>query len=221
MDYILLILGTLITLAAQAFVSLSYKKYKGISNEAHIKGADMARYILDKHGMHNVKVECVSGYLSDHYDPSTKVVRLSTEIYEGTSIASISVAAHECGHAIQDDTGFIMMKIRSLLVPIVNLASYLGYFAIVIGLLASLTKLIWVGIYAELAIVLFQLVTLPVEIDASRRGLKELNNHNSIRPSEYSGALIMLIAAASTYVASVATALLQVLRLLLLVRNRD
>ena len=221
MDYILLILGTLITLGAQGFINICYKKYRDVGNAASIKGADMARYILDKHGMYNVKVECVSGTLTDHYDPRTKVVRLSEDIYERTSIAAISVAAHECGHAIQDHEGFFLLRIRSMLVPIVNIASYLGYIAITIGLLASLVNVVWIGIYAELAIVLFQLVTLPVEIDASRRGLKELKENHAIKDDEHRSSFIMLVAAASTYLASVATALLQVLRLLLLVRNRD
>lgn len=220
-NYGLLILGTLITLGAQAFIKIAYNKYKKVRNESGIKGSEMARYILDKHNMSNVNVVKVSGELTDHYDPTSKVVRLSDSIYDGNTVAAIAVAAHECGHAIQDKEGYLMMRIRSLLVPVVNISSYAGYLAITIGALASLTKLIWIGIYCELAIVLFHLVTLPVEIDASRRGLKELKNNDRVDSSEYSGSLVMLIAAASTYLAAVATALLQVLRLVLMFTGKD
>ena len=222
-NYGLLILGAVITFLAQGFISMSYSKYKKVSNASKITGADMARYILDKNGLSNVSVVETSGSLTDHYDPKSKVVRLSSDIYSGTSIASISVAAHECGHAVQDSVGYLMMRIRSMLVPIVNISSYAGYIAITIGLVAGLTKLIWAGIYFELAILLFQLVTLPVEIDASKRGLKELRECGKVEDSEYHGSKVMLISAASTYVASLATTLLQVLRLVLLVagKNRD
>ena len=222
-SYGLLFLGTIITFLAQAFISISYKKYKKVKNASKITGAEMARSILDRNGLTSVSVQEVAGDLTDHYDPRTKVVRLSSEIYGGTSVASISVAAHECGHAIQDSVGYTMMRIRSMLVPVVNISSYAGYIAITIGLLAGLTKLIWAGIYFELAILLFQLVTLPVEIDASKRGLKELKESGKVEDTEYSGSKVMLISAASTYVASLATTLLQVLRLVLLVsgKNRD
>lgn len=222
-NYGLLLLGALITFIAQGFISISYSKYKKVSNASKITGAEMARYILDKNGLKDVSVVETAGNLTDHYDPRTKVVRLSSDIYRGSSIASISVAAHECGHAVQDSVGYIMMRIRSMLVPIVNLSSYAGYIAITIGLLAGLTKLIWAGIYFELAILLFQFVTLPVEIDASKRGLKELRECGKVADDEYHGSKVMLISAASTYVASLATTLLQVLRLVLLVsgKNRD
>ena len=222
-NYGLLILGTLITLAAQGFINLAYSKYKKVKNESGIKGYEMARYILDKHGFSNVQVVKVAGELTDHYDPTSKVVRLSESIYSGDTVAAISVAAHECGHAVQDKEGYLMMRIRSMLVPVVNFSSYAGYFAIMIGLIEGLTKLVWIGIYFELAILLFQIVTLPVEIDASSRGLKELKNHDRVKSSEYGGSKIMLIAAASTYLASVATTLLQILRLVLMVsgKNRD
>ncbi|MBR1376364.1 MAG: zinc metallopeptidase [Bacilli bacterium] len=220
-SYGLIIIGSIITLAAQGFISTCYSKYKKVKNESGIKGSEMARYILDKHGLKNVKVLEVSGELTDHYDPSAKVVRLSSDIYSGDTVASISVAAHECGHAIQDQEGYLMMRIRSRLVPIVNFSSYAGYFAIMVGFLFGLTKIVWLGIYFELAILLFQLVTLPVEIDASKRGLKELKNHKKVDESEYRGSKIMLVAAASTYVASVATTLLQILRLVLIISGRE
>ena len=220
-NYGLLLLGALITFLAQTFISVSYSKYKKISNTSKISGAEMARYILDKNGLSKVDVVEVSGNLTDHYDPKSKVVRLSTDIYNGKTIAAISVAAHECGHAVQDSVGYIMMRIRSMLVPIVNISSYAGYIAITIGLVAGLTKLIWAGIYFELAILLFQLVTLPVEVDASKRGLKELRECGKVADDEYHGSKVMLISAASTYVASLATTLLQVLRLVLMVTGRE
>ena len=220
-NYGLLIIGALITLLAQGFISICYSKYKGVANSFGIKGYEVARYILDKHGLTNVNVVQVSGNLTDHYDPRGKVVRLSDDIYAGSSIAAMSVAAHECGHAIQDKEGYLMMRIRSFIVPIVNISSYLGYIAITIGLIAGLTKLVWIGIFCELAILLFQLVTLPVEIDASRRALKELKNYDKVLASEYGGSKMMLIAAASTYVASLATTLLQVLRLVLLISSKS
>ena len=222
MNYGLILLATIITLTAQIFISFTYRKYKEVESVSNIKGSDIARYILDKHNLGYVKVVKVYGNLTDHYDPANKVVRLSDDIYSGSSVASIAVAAHECGHAIQDSEGYLMMKIRSVLVPIVNIASYAGYIAIVIGLLAGITKLIWLGIIFELAILLFELVTLPVEIDASKRALYELKHYDLIKEDEYSGSKIMLIAAASTYVASLANTLLQILRLILLAeRDRD
>ena len=220
-NYGLLILGALITFIAQIFINASYSKYKKVLNISRISGAEMARYILDKNGLKDVSIVKVSGNLTDHYDPRKKVVRLSSEIYEGTSIASIAVAAHECGHAIQDSVGYVFMRIRSMLVPIVNISSYAGYVAITIGLIAGFIKLIWIGIYFELAILLFQFITLPVEIDASKRGLKELKESNKLDEVEYSGSKVMLISAASTYVASLATTLLQILRLVLLVARSD
>ena len=222
-NYGLIILGSLIAFLAQIFISVSYSRYKKKYNAAKLKGVDVARYILDKHGLKNVQVVEVSGELTDHYDPTAKVVRLSSDIYHGDTVAGMAVAAHECGHAIQDNVGYLMMRIRSKLVPIVNFSSYAGYIAILLGFLFGLTNVVWIGIYFELAILLFQIVTLPVEIDASRRALKELKEYDKVKTSEYHGCKVMLVAAASTYVASVATTLLQILRLVLIVggRRRD
>ena len=222
-SYGLIIVGSLIAFLAQLFIKLSYSKYKKVDNDARVKGCDVARYILDKHNLKNVKVVEVGGELTDHYDPTAKVVRLSTDIYHGDTIAGMAVAAHECGHAIQDSVGYVMMRIRSKLVPIVNFSSYAGYIAILLGFLFGLTDIVWVGVYCELAILLFQIVTLPVEIDASRRALKELKSWDKVESNEYHGSKVMLIAAASTYVASVATTLLQILRLVLIIggKRRD
>lgn len=220
-SYGITLIAVIITLAAQIFVSGSYNKYSKIKNKSNISGKEAARYLLDKNGLNNIEVEKISGYLTDHYDPKNKKVRLSSNIYDGTSIASVAVACHECGHALQDKNGYIFMRIRSSLVPVVNFSSYAGYIAITLGILASSFNLIWLGIILECAILLFQLVTLPVEIDASKRALKELENSNYFTKDELNQGKTMLISAALTYVASVANTLLQILRLILLYGRRD
>jgi len=220
-SYGLTILAVVITLIAQAFVSGSYSKYSKIKNKKGVSGADVARYVLDKNKLNDVEVVEVTGYLTDHYDPKNKKIRLSSNIYEGNSIAAVAVACHECGHAIQDKDDYLFMRIRSSLVPIVNFSSYAGYIAIMFGILASSFNLIWIGIILEMVILLFQLITLPVEIDASRRALKELDNSKFLSVQELNSGKIMLTSAALTYVASVANTLLQILRLILLYGRRD
>ena len=224
MDYFvtygLTFIALVITLVAQAFVSGSYAKYKKVRNERGITGKEAARYLLDKHGLNNIKIEEVGGYLSDHYDPKSKAVRLSSENYYGNSIAAVSVACHECGHAIQDKDGYLFMRIRASLVPITNFASYAGYFAILLGCIFSAINLIWIGILCEVAILLFQVVTLPVEFNASSRALKELDYAHFFNSHELKQGKVMLGAAAFTYVASVASTLLQILRLVLMFAGR-
>ena len=172
---------------------------------------------MDKHNLRNIDVIEVSGNLTDHYDPTKKVVRLSTDIYAGNSIAAVSVAAHECGHAIQDKESYTPMRIRSFLVPIVNFSTKIGYLVIVIGLAAGALKLAAFGLILLLSMLLFQLVTLPVEFDASSRGKKELDELHILDSSEQKGSAKMLRAAAFTYVASVLSTLFQILRLALMV----
>lgn len=219
--YGLTILAFIITSLAQAFVMSTYKKYSSVKVRKNITGREAARIILDKNDLKDVDVEEVKGYLSDHYDPSKKVVRLSSSNYNGSSIASVSVASHECGHAIQDKVGYTFMRFRSSLVPIVNFSSYAGYIAIVIGLLLSSIKVIFIGIALELVILLFQIVTLPVEIDASNRALKEIDKLSFLEGDEYKSGKSVLIAAALTYVASVAAALLEILRLVLVFGKKN
>ena len=221
MQGILLILSLLVTSAAQIYINSSYSKTKRIKNRAGITGAQTARKILDENGLSNVKVEEVRGVLGDHYDPRTKTVRLSSDIYRNTSIASASVAAHECGHAIQDKEGYFFLKLRNSIVPLVNFASYAGYFAILIGVIASSLKIIWIGIIAEIVILVFQLITLPVEFDASKRALKQLEKQKILEKIEISTSKQMLTAAALTYVASVTATILEILRLLIAVGGRD
>lgn len=218
--YGLPILGLIITGIAQLFIKINYSKYKKVNAKSAKRGALVAREILDKHGLRNIKVVETSGDLTDHYDPTAKVIRLSTDIYAGTSIASVSVAAHECGHAIQDKVGYIPMRIRSKLVPVVNISTKVGYFVVMIGLLAGVLNLAVIGLILLMSMLLFQLVTLPVEFDASRRGKKELRSLNILDSREQKGAAKMLRAAAFTYVASVLSTLFQILRLALIVNSR-
>ncbi len=221
MDMILMIISLVITLSAQLFVSGAYSKYSKVKNKKRMSGSEAARYILDKNGLEDVKVRRVGGYLSDYYDPRNKTVNLSSANYENASVGALSVACHECGHAIQDKVGYTFMRIRAALVPFVNFSSYAGYFAILFGCLFDSMNLIWFGIFAEMVILLFQIVTLPVEIDASKRAIKELDKYELLDKDELSGGKTMLIAAALTYVASVATTVIQILRLILTFGGRD
>ena len=221
MDIILMIISLVITLGAQLFVSGAYSKYSKVKNKKRMSGSEAARYILDKNGLKDVKVRRVGGYLSDYYDPRNKTVNLSSANYENASVGALSVACHECGHAIQDKVGYTFMRIRAALVPFVNFSSYAGYFAILFGCLFDSMNLIWFGIFAEMVILLFQIVTLPVEIDASKRAIKELDKYRLLDKGELSGGKTMLIAAALTYVASVATTVIQILRLILTFGGRD
>lgn len=221
--YGLTFLTLIITSFAQAYITSTYKKYSLVNNSKGLSGKDAARKILDSNGLNNVEVTSVTGYLSDHYDPSSKVVRLSDSNYNGNSISAISVAAHECGHAIQDKENYAFLRFRTSLVPIVNLSSYAGYFAIVIGSFTGLFGLIKLGLLLESVILLFQIVTLPVEIDASRRALGEVKKYGYLSEGEYGKGKKVLIAAALTYVASVLSAVIQILRLVLIYgrRNKD
>lgn len=219
-DYGVLIVTILITLIAQGFVSSSYSKYKKVKNKKGITGAEVARQILANNGLDNIYVVEVAGNLTDHYDPNRKTVRLSKDIYNGTSVAAIAVASHECGHAIQDKEGYAFMKIRSFLVPIVNLISYLGYFGLIVSIFAGITGYIKLSIVILTASLLFQLVTLPVEFDASRRAKEQLLNLGLIDTEEAMGVGQVLFAAAMTYVASLASNLLDLLRLVLILGSR-
>ena len=218
----LIFISTLIiTLGAQAFISGKYASTRRIRTNKGMTGASIARKILDSNGLSNVTVREVSGELSDHYDPRSKTINLSSDIYNGSSIASASVASHECGHAIQDKEGYLFLKIRSSIVPLVNFSSYAGYLAILIGLIFTLMDLLFIGIVFEVVILAFQIITLPVEFNASHRALVQLKQLDIVDSSEHSKCRGMLIAAALTYVASVATTILQILRYVLMFRRDD
>lgn len=225
MDYFvvygLTYLALFITLGSQILINVRYQKYSKVKNIRNITGLETARMILDKNGLQNVKVVITNGILTEHYDPKNKIIRLSSEIYNDSSIASVSVASHECGHAIQDKEGYKFLRIRASLVPFVNFSSYAGYIAIILGCLFGYFNLIWIGIIFELVILLFQIVTLPVEINASKRALKELDNTHILNSNELRQGKKVLVSAALTYIASVATTIIQILRLILMFRRRD
>lgn len=221
MEGVLYLVGLLLVLGSQLLVSGSYSKYKKIKNKANISGFDVAREILDKNGLNDIHIVETNGNLTDHYDPSRKVVRLSRDIFHGNSIASMAVAAHECGHALQDKDGYKFMRIRAALVPTVNISTKAGYIALVIGLLFSSKDLALFGVALLAVMLLFQLVTLPVEFNASNRAKKELNKMEKVSGKEEDGVSKMLLAAALTYVASVINEALQIFRLLLIASNSN
>ena len=223
LGYMLIALGIIITVSANIYVKSVYKKYIAITNSRKMTGFDVARKILDKNSLSAVHVVEVPGQLTDHYDPSRKVVRLSSSVFHEESISSMAIAAHEVGHALQDKDAYAFMRFRSALVPFVNLVSRVGYIAIIIGIIFGMSDIIYVAIGMELAILLFNLVTLPVEFDASSRALKELSSLGIARAEDSKACSKVLRAAALTYVASLVTVLLQLLRLVLISggRRRD
>mgnify|MGYP003301663158 FL=1 len=219
--YGLIIIATIITLAAQFYLNSKYSKYSKINCKSDLTGVEVARKILDANGLNDVHVTEVKGMLSDHYDPKRKVVRLSHDIFHGTSIASVSVAAHECGHAIQHKEGYFFIKLRGILVPFVNFSSNFGYIAIMIGLIFGFMDLAWAGFGLLLMILIFQLVTLPTEFNASTRAKEQLSKLQIIDDYELDGSKKMLNAAALTYVAGLASTLLELLRMALIIARRD
>lgn len=218
---ILSIIGFVVILWAQTKVNGSYKKYKKVKTTKGLSGQEIARAILDNNGLKDIYIVETKGELSDHYDPTRKVVRLSKEIFHGDTIAAAAVAAHECGHAIQDKEGYIFMKIRSFLVPVVNLITYIGYVVAFISIFAGITGYLKISILIILAALLFQLVTLPVEFDASKRANEELLKLNLVSNDEVTKTKNMLSAAALTYVASFISTLLNLLRLVIMLNDRD
>lgn len=221
MGYGLVLIGVVITLVAQSFVTSRYRRYRTKDTKKGLSGQEVARMILDKHGLSHIYVTEVKGILTDHYDPNRKVVRLSSEVFHGTSVASCSVAAHEVGHAIQDKEGYFFIRLRGAIFPLVSFASKFGYLAILIGFLFNFMDLAWGGVGLLLIILFFQLITLPVELDASRRALAELQKLEILEEKELSNGKDMLQAAAMTYVASLATTLLEILRFVLIIAGRD
>ena len=218
--YILVIIGAGITMLAQALVTGRYNKYKEISSSGKTTGKEIARKILDANGLEKVKVQQVQGELTDHYDPTNKTVNLSTRIYNESSIASVAVAAHECGHAIQDKVGYNFLSIRHNMVPTVNICSKLGYLVIFIGLFAGFFNIAMIGLILLGAILVFQLVTLPVEFNASSRAKKQLKELGLVNQTDNDGVSDMLFSAALTYVAALASSILQILRLFLMITSR-
>lgn len=216
------LIGFLITLASQVYININYKIYKGHVNAKNKTGYDTARAILDANNLNDIDVIETKGTLTDHYDPNRKVIRLSSRVFHDPSVASVAVAAHECGHAIQDKEGYNFLRIRSFLVPFVNFSTRLGYIVVFIGLLFSSYNVAMIGIALLMAMLLFQLITLPVEFNASNRAKKEIEKLDMLNSDEKNGMSRMLTSAALTYVASLTTTLLQIFRLFLIVaNNRD
>lgn len=218
--YILLIIGMLLSLAASAKLKSTFAKYRRIRSASGLTGAEAAARILRAAGITDVQIRAIPGSLTDHYDPRTKTVSLSQDIYGQTSLAAVGVAAHECGHAIQHAVHYAPLEMRSAIVPVANLGSSLSWPLFLIGLLAGIRPLTTAGIVLFSLAVLFQLVTLPVELNASSRALRMLESTGILGVSETKGARKVLTAAALTYVAALAASILQLLRLLILAGGR-
>lgn len=223
--YYLVIIGMLLCLGASALVNSTMNKYSKVRNRTGLTGAEAARRILNNEGLYNVQIECLRDNRGDHYDPRTNTVRLSYQNYNNPSVTAVGVAAHECGHAIQHAKGYAPLSIRSALVPVVNVGSTIGIPLIFLGVLLSWNQtLIQIGIWAFALTVLFQLVTLPVEFNASRRAVQKVEQYGLLTTEENTGCKKVLSAAALTYVAAAASSALQLLRLVLLFggnRRRD
>ena len=220
MDYMYLLMF-LIPMAAQIYISVTYGKYKKIKNSYDMTGYDVARKILDDNGLNDVYVVQTTGTLSDHYDPRRKTVRLSTDVYHGTSISSLAIAAHECGHAIQDKEGYTWFKIRSMIFPIINIGQKIAYVVMIIGLFLSYLNYVYAAIGFTFLGLLFELVTLPVEFDASKRAKSIVLSDGMISDSEKSGVDAVLNSTAFTYVAAVISSMLEMIYLLMQLNDRD
>lgn len=218
--YILVLIGMGIVMFAQNRVQSTFNKYDQLDTEKRITGKQAAEHILQTAGIYNVKVEQVRGRLTDHYDPRNKVLRLSEATYDQTSVAAVAVAAHEVGHAIQDQKDYAFLKVRSAIAPVVQIGSSIAMPLILIGLLFQLTGLVNIGILAFGLVVVFQLVTLPVEFDASKRALAILGNTGVFVQEEVPAAKKVLDAAAFTYIAATLSTALQLIRLILISNRR-
>ena len=222
--YVLVLIGALISMVASINVNSTYRRFSTVMSMRGVRAEEAAQRILHDAGIYDVRIERIRGELTDHYSPSEKVLRLSDAVYGSTSVAAIGVAAHECGHAIQHKVGYVPLSLRSLSVPVANIGSKLSWALILIGLLIGYTPLAQIGVILFLAVVLFQLITLPVEFNASYRALQVLKQDSMLSMDELSGARKVLTAAALTYVAALFSTILQLLRLVMIVnggRRRD
>ncbi len=213
---ILLIPAIILAIWAQMRVSSVYKKYTRVASAQGITGEKAAQYLLQRNGISDVTVEAVEGKLSDHYDPRSKAVRLSVDNYKGTSLSALAVAAHEVGHAIQDNTGYLPLKLRHSILPATNLGSWAAFPLFFIGMIFSTPMLMDIGIILFAGVVIFHFITLPVEYNASSRALAQLGDNGMLLQEEITGAKKVLNAAALTYVAATAVALLHLIRMLIL-----
>lgn len=227
--YLLVLIGAALCMVASSKVNSTYQKYSRVRARSGMTGAEAAQRILQMSGINNVQIQHVSGQLTDHYDPSKKVLRLSDTVYDSQSVAAIGVAAHECGHALQHKEGYFPLRFRAALVPAANIGSKLGLPIVILGLVLGIGfnlpgggyfSLAQIGIWIFFLAVLFQIVTLPVEFNASRRALKMLGSYGIMSGDEVGDCKHVLGAAALTYVASAASSILQLLRLVMLSGNR-
>ena len=218
--YILIIIGVLLSLAASTKVKSTFGRYSQVRSLSGLTGAQTAERILRQAGIYDVGIARVSGDLTDHYDPSSKTLRLSDSVYGSTSVAAVSVAAHECGHAIQDNVGYAPLRLRSAFVPIANLGSKISLPLIILGFFIGLTPFIEIGIWMFVLAVLFQIITLPVEFNASSRAVQLVDSLGILRGDEVDGTRKVLGAAALTYVAAAAASILQLARLIILFGGR-
>lgn len=220
--YVLVLIGVVISLWASVGVKSTYAKYSKVRSHSGMTGADAATRILNSAGIYNVRVEHIAGNLTDHYDPRAKVLRLSDTVYGSNSVAAIGVAAHECGHAIQDDQSYAPLKIRNSFVPVANIGTQAAWPIIILGIVMGYSQfLLNLGIVLFSFGVLFQLVTLPVEFNASARAIEILGNTGILYEDEITGTRRVLKAAAMTYVAAAAASILSLIRLLILFGGRD
>jgi Zn-dependent membrane protease YugP len=219
--YIVLVLPALaFTFYAQMKVKSTFARYSSVHSARGANAGAVSRMLLDGFGLRNVKIERIPGNLTDHYDPRSKILRLSDSVGGSSSIAAVGVAAHEVGHAVQDGQGYVPLRIRNGIVPFANLGSGLGFALFFLGLLMSVAPLVSLGILLFLCAVAFQIITLPVEFDASRRALALLKDTGALTPGEIAGAKSVLDAAALTYVAATLMAVMQLLYLLSRARGR-
>ncbi|MDD3221568.1 MAG: zinc metallopeptidase [Clostridia bacterium] len=219
--YILIIIGAVLSMWASGRVKSTFAKYDRVRNLRGLTGAQAAEAVLHQAGIYNVSIQRIAGNLTDHYDPAAKVLRLSDSVYNATSVAAVGVAAHECGHAIQDQKDYAPLRIRTALVPICNFGSTISWPLIIIGVILGWNQtFIRIGIILFFTVVVFQLVTLPVEFNASSRALKILSSTGLLQGEENEGAQKVLRAAALTYVAGAAASILQMLRLIILFGGR-
>lgn len=220
--YLILVLpAVLLSLWAQTRVTSTYEKYSKYTVHNHITGSEVARRILNENGLSHIRVERVSGKLTDHYDPRNNVIRLSDGVYDSVSVAAVGVAAHEAGHAVQYGENYLPIKIRNTILPVANLGSNLAVPLAILGFILSYEPLVSFGILLFGAVVLFQVATLPVEFNASSRAVKILSSTGMIFEEEEKGVKRVLSAAALTYVAAALTALMNLIRLILVFGKRD
>jgi len=217
--YILVVIGALISMIASMNVSSTFKRYSQRDASVRMTGREAAERILASAGIHDVRIEQVHGNLSDHYSPGEKVLRLSEGVYNSTTVAAVGVAAHECGHAIQHQQGYFPLKLRALSVPVANFGSWLSLPIVILGLAMGYGRLADIGVFLFTFVVAFQLITLPVEFNASRRAMKAMEGCGILEGESLENAGKVLNAAALTYVAALFASVLQLLRLVLLARG--